>query len=165
MGLFDSIRAVFGSNAATEATKEADADDLFGMSTAYVTMEADLGFQSVDQAALCFSGVDSTDFADTVDEVQAILRAGEEETGTIFDVHEDSHGWEWVILQDTDPEDLVTTIHFAADQFIQRGYVHGYCRLCLDSHATVTAHTGSTLSNVVAIIRLHRVQIMSGTNS
>jgi len=122
MGLFDSIRAVFGSNAATEATKEADADDLFGMSTAYVTMEADLGFQSVDQAALCFSGVDSTDFADTVDEVQAILRAGEEETGTIFDVHEDSHGWEWVILQDTDPEDLVTTIHFAADQFIQRGY-------------------------------------------
>ena len=122
MGLFDSIRAVLGTGADTGATREADPEDLFGMSTAYVTMEADLGYESIDAAALCFSGVDSTDFEETVDDVEAILGAGEEETGTEFQVREDSHGWEWVVLRDDDPEDLVTSIHFAADEFIERGY-------------------------------------------
>ena len=122
MGLFDTIRAVFGTSAEADATRDADPEDLFGMSTAYVTMEADLGYESIDAAALCFSGVDSTDFEETVDDVEAILGAGEEETGTEFQVREDSHGWEWVVLRDDDPEDLVTSIHFAADEFIERGY-------------------------------------------
>ncbi|WP_256288622.1 PspA-associated protein PspAB [Halobellus inordinatus] len=122
MGLFDTIRTVLGTNAEADATRDADPEDLFGMSTAYVTMEADLGFRSVGAAALCFSGVDSTDFEAAVDEVEAILRAGEEETGTTFDVREDSHGWEWVVLRDDDPEDLVTSVHFAADEFVERGY-------------------------------------------
>ncbi|RLM56664.1 hypothetical protein DVK02_09220 [Halobellus sp. Atlit-31R] len=122
MGLFDTIRTVLGTSAEADATREADPEDLFGMSTAYVTMEADLGFSSVDAAALCFSGVDSTDFEAAVDDVEAILRAGEEETGTTFEVREDSHGWEWVVLRDDDPEDLVTSIHFAADEFVERGY-------------------------------------------
>ena len=122
MGLFDTIRAVFGTSAEADATRDADPEDLFGMSTAYVTMEADLRYESVDAAALCFSGVDSTDFEETVGDVEAILGAGEEETGTEFGVREDSHGWEWVVLYDNDPEDLVTSIHFAADEFIERGY-------------------------------------------
>ncbi|MGQ4556490.1 PspA-associated protein PspAB [Halobellus sp. GM3] len=122
MGLLDTLRTVLGTNAEADATRDADPEDLFGMSTAYVTMEADLGFRSVGAAALCFSGVDSTDFAETVGDVEAILRAGEEETGTAFDIREDSHGWEWVVLRDDDPEDLVTSIHFAADEFIERGY-------------------------------------------
>jgi hypothetical protein len=122
MGLFDTIRAVLGTSAEADATRDADPEDLFGMSTAYVTMEADLGYESVDAAALCFSGVDSTDFTGTVGDVEAILGAGEAETGTEFQVREDSHGWEWVVLRDDDPEDLVTSIHFAADEFIERGY-------------------------------------------
>ncbi|MDS0295968.1 PspA-associated protein PspAB [Halogeometricum luteum] len=122
MGFMDSIRSVLGISAETDATRDADPEDLFGMSTAYLTMEADLGFESVGAAALCFSSVDSTDFEETVEEVEAILKAGEEETGTDFRVQEDSHGWEWVVLEDDDPEDLVTSIHFAADEFIERGY-------------------------------------------
>ncbi|MFC6827018.1 PspA-associated protein PspAB [Halopelagius fulvigenes] len=122
MGLFDSIRSVLGISAEADATRDADPEDLFGMSTAYLTMEADLGYDSVGAAALCFSSVDSTDFERTVEEVEAILGAGEEETGTTFEVREDSHGWEWVVLRDDDPEDLVTSVHFAADEFIERGY-------------------------------------------
>ena len=122
MGIMDAIRSALGLRAEADATRDADPEDLFGMSTAYLTMEADLGFASVGEAALCFSSVDSTDFAETVDEVEAILRAGEEETGTTFRLHEDTHGWEWVVLADDDPEDLVTSVHFAADEFIERGY-------------------------------------------
>lgn len=122
MGILDTLKSVMGVRAESDAVSDADPEDLFGMSTAYVTMEADLGFHSVGEAALCFSAVDSTDFAETVDAVEAILDAGEEETGTEFRRHEDDYGYHWVVLADDDPEDLVTSIHFAADEFIERGY-------------------------------------------
>jgi len=122
MGLFNSIRSVFGLSAEADATRDADPEDLFGMSTAYLTMEANLDFVPVGAAALCFSSVDSTDFAAAVDEVETILRAGEEDTGTVFRRHEDDHGYHWVVLEDSDPEDLVTSVHFAADTFVEEGY-------------------------------------------
>jgi hypothetical protein len=122
MGIFDSLRSALGIAAEADASRDADPEDLFGMSTAYVTMEADLDFHSVGEAALCFSSVDSSDFADTVDEVETILAAGEEETGTTFGRHEDDHGYHWVVLRDEDPEDLLTSAHFAADTFVEQGY-------------------------------------------
>ncbi|MFC4405079.1 PspA-associated protein PspAB [Haloarchaeobius iranensis] len=122
MGLFDSIREMLGTRAEADAASDADPEDLFGMSTAYITMATELGYSSTGDAALCFSGVDSTDFADAVREVEDILHAGSEETGTDFDLREDDHGYQWVVLHDDDPEDLVTSIHFAADTFIERDY-------------------------------------------
>jgi hypothetical protein len=122
MGLFDSIREMLGTRAETDATRDADPDDLWGMSTAYLTMGADLDFDPVGTAALCFGDVDSTDFASTVDDVMAILERGETETGTAYDLQSDDHGYQWVVLHDDDPEDLVTSIHFAADTFVERDY-------------------------------------------
>ena len=122
MGIFDSIKSVLGTRAEADASSAADPEALFGMSTAYVTMEAELGYEPAGAAALCFSEVDSTAFADAVDEVEAILRAGETETGTAFRRHEDDHGYQWVILEDDDPEDLVTSVHFAADEFVEQGF-------------------------------------------
>ncbi|MFD1633409.1 PspA-associated protein PspAB [Haloplanus ruber] len=122
MGLFDALRSVLGVRTDADATREADPEDLFGMSTAYLTMEADLDFVPVDAAALCFSAVDSTDFDATVDDVEEILHAGEAETGTRFYRHTDDHGYHWVVLEDDDPEDLVTSVHFAADTFVEQGY-------------------------------------------
>ncbi len=122
MGIFDTIRAVLGTSAETDATRDADPEDLFGMSTAYLTMQADLGYDHCGEAALCFSGVDSTRFDEAVGEVEAILEAGEIETGTGFHRYEDDHGYHWFVLEDDDPEDLVTSIHFAADQFIEEGF-------------------------------------------
>ncbi len=122
MGLFDAVREALGLRAEADAARDADPDDLFGMSTAYVTMGADLGFVPVGAAALCFADVDATDFADAVDEVETILGAGEEETGTSFERRVDGHGYHWVVLRDPDPEDLVTSVHFAADTLVDRGY-------------------------------------------
>ncbi|MFB6079680.1 MAG: hypothetical protein ABEJ81_01575 [Haloferacaceae archaeon] len=122
MGLFDTLREALGLRAEADAGRAADPEDLFGMSTAYVTMEADLDFRPVGAAALCFDAVDSTDFDGTVGDVEEILRVGEEETGTAFDRRADDHGYHWVVLRDDDPEDLVTSVHFAADTFVERGY-------------------------------------------
>jgi hypothetical protein len=122
MGLLDRIRGVLGVAAEADATRAADPDDLWGMSTAYLTMGAELDFETAGEAALCFSGVDSTDFDRTVDSVREILQAGRIETGTETEFREDSKGYQWVVLADDDVEDLVTSIHFAADEFIERGY-------------------------------------------
>jgi hypothetical protein len=122
MGLLDSLRSILGTRAERDATRDADPEDLWGMSTAYVTMEADLDLRSAGAAALCFGDVSATDFADAVEEVESILRAGEAETGTAFRRTTDDHGYHWVVLEDEDPEDLVTSVHFAADTFVERGY-------------------------------------------
>jgi len=122
MGLLDGLKSALGMKAEADATRDADPEDLFGMSTAYMTMEADLGFEPAGATALCFADVDSTDFEDAVENVEAILEAGEVETGTKAEFTTDDHGYEWVVLEDDDPEDLVTSIHFAADEFIERGY-------------------------------------------
>ncbi|USZ66660.1 hypothetical protein NGM10_07855 [Halorussus salilacus] len=122
MGLFDGIREVLGIRAEADATRNADPEDLFGMSTAYITMEAELGYEAVGEAALCFSEVDNTDFRAAVDEVHEILEFGAEETGTEAEGHTDDYGYSWVVLRDDDYEDLVTSLHFAADTLIEHGY-------------------------------------------
>jgi len=122
MGLLDGLRSILGTRAETDASRDADPEDLFGMSTAYLTMEADLGYDSIDAGALCFAGVDSTSFHQAVEEVEAILEAGSRDTGTDFRVTEDNHGYHWVVLEDSHPEDLITSLHFAADTFIEEGY-------------------------------------------
>lgn len=122
MGLFDGIREVLGMAAEADAGRDADPEDLFGMSTAYMTMQAELGYEHADVAALCFSSVDSTSFDAALDDVRDILAAGEAETGTISNVTTDSQGYQWVVLQDSDPEDLVTSVHFAADTFVEHDF-------------------------------------------
>ena len=122
MGVFDAIRQALGWSAEVDATREADPEDLFGMSTAYLTMEADLGFAPTDDAALCFADVDSTAFRDARGEVEAVLELGEAETGTTADFIEDSHGYHWAVLHDAEFEDLVTSVHFAADTLVEEGF-------------------------------------------
>ena len=122
MGLLETLRQVFGSSAEADATRDADPEDLFGMSTAYLTMEADLDFAPTGDAALCFGTVDSTAFRSARAEVEAVLELGEEETGTTADFLADSHGYDWIVLHDSDFENLVTSIHFAADTLIEEGF-------------------------------------------
>lgn len=122
MGVFDTIRQVLGLGAEAEVTRDADPEDLFGMSTAHLTMEADLGLAPTGDAALCFADVDSTAFRDARREVEDILELGEVETGTTADFIEDSHGYNWIVLHDSDFENLVTSIHFAADTLVEEGF-------------------------------------------
>jgi len=122
MGLLDGLKSALGLKAEADATRDADPEDLFGMSTAYITMEAELGFAPTGEAALCFSEVDSSDFRDTVAEVREILTVAEADTGTVADFREDEYGSQWVVVEADDFEDLVTSVHFAADTMHEAGF-------------------------------------------
>ncbi len=120
MGLFDPIKQLLGFGAETAATRGADPEDLFGMSTAYLTMEANLGYEPTGEAALCFADVDSTAFRDAVEQVREILTVGE--SGAVAEFQEDEYGYQWIVLEAADFEDLVTGIHFAADTLIEERF-------------------------------------------
>ena len=122
MGVLETLRQILGLSAEADAMREADPEDLFGMSTAYLTMEADLEFAPTGDAALCFANVDSTAFHRAREEVEAVLELGEAETGTTADFREDTHGYHWVVLHDDDFENLVTSVHFAADTLVESGF-------------------------------------------
>lgn len=120
MGLVNRLRALFGFGAESTATQPADPEDLFGLSTAYITMETELEFDPTPYASLCFAEIDSTDFAETLTAVKDIVIVGEERT--LATVSEDSRGYNWVVIEDDDFEDLIIGIHAAADEFIANGY-------------------------------------------
>lgn len=120
MGLYESLKQLLGIGAESAATRGADPEDLFGMSTAYVTMEGQLGYVPAGLAGLCFAAVDSTDFKAAVDEVREILTLGE--PGAVANFREDEFGYRWIVLEASDFEDLVTAVHFASDTLIERRY-------------------------------------------
>jgi hypothetical protein len=141
MGLFETVKQVLGIGAQSAATQDADPADLFGMSTAYVTMEADLGYVPAGDAALCFSDVDSTAFRETVDDVRRILATGEAETGTVADFSQDDFGYQWIALEADDFENLVTSVHFAADTLIEGEYGSRLLAALFTFEATARAST------------------------
>lgn len=117
MGVFDTIREVLGFKATTDATREADPDDLFQLSGASVTMEADLDLEPLSVAAIGFSEMGSTDFRDALRDVEAVL-----DGDGWARVHEDSHGYTWAVADREGFESLVTDLYVAADTLDDRGY-------------------------------------------
>ncbi|AKH98561.1 PspA-associated protein PspAB [Halanaeroarchaeum sulfurireducens] len=117
MGVLDSIREALGLRASTDATREADPDDLFQLSGASVTMEADLDLEPISVAGIGFSAMGSTDFRDAVRDVEAVL-----DGDGWASVHEDEHGYTWAVAEREDFESLVTDLYVAADTLADRGY-------------------------------------------
>lgn len=119
MGVLDSIREALGLRAGADATREADPDDLFQLTSASVTMEVDLEYVPGETAGLCFSAMDSTDFRDALKDVEAVL-----EGDGWASVHEDGHGYTWAVANRQGFEELVTDLYVAADTLTDRGYGH-----------------------------------------
>ena len=117
MGLLDGIREALGLRASADATRPADPDDLFQLTSGSVTMEVDLDYEPGDVAGLCFSSMDSTDFRDALRDVEAVL-----EGGGWSSIHEDGHGYTWAVAERSMFEELVTDIYVAADTLDDRGY-------------------------------------------
>jgi len=117
MGLFDSLRKVFGSQAETDATRAADPDDLFQLTAASITMTVDLDYEPGETAGLVFSAIDSTDFKGALRDVEAVL-----DGPGWTSVHEDGHGYTWAVATRAAFEELVADLYVAADTLSDRGY-------------------------------------------
>jgi len=102
--------------------KEPASDRIFAMSTARITLEAELGLKPAGTAALCFKPLSAGQFVRAENEMQELLQAAATESGSKIDRKSDDFGYEWLVVRDEDFEDLVTTVHLVASELQDRGF-------------------------------------------
>jgi len=96
-------------------------DKLFAMSTAYVTLNTNLNLKS-DGAGICFKPIEASRFKNAELEIQELLAQGCKETHTLYKTKKDSYGYLWVILQDPDFEDLVSTLYMVSETLVEHDF-------------------------------------------
>jgi hypothetical protein len=102
--------------------KEPAPERLFAISTARITLESELGLKPAGAAGVCFKPLSAGEFVRAENELQALLDAVANESGSRVERHTDDMGFEWLVVRDPDFEDLVTTIHLIAQELQDRGF-------------------------------------------
>jgi hypothetical protein len=115
MGLFDTL---FGR----KKLKEASTENLFALSTAQVTLETELGLRPAGKAAVCFKPLSAGDFVRAENELHQLLEVAAESSGSKIRRKSDTYGFEWIVVEDPDLEDLVTTVHLVTSELQARGF-------------------------------------------
>ena len=115
MGLFDSL---LGRTKVEAPTLER----LFAISTAQVTLETSLDLRPSQAAAICFKPMASSRFRESGKDIEDMVKMAFADSGTKMERSVDKYGYEWLRLTDADFEDLVTTIHVAAQSMTDDGF-------------------------------------------
>jgi hypothetical protein len=97
-------------------------DRLFAMSTAYITFETSLGLKHSDKAGIVFQPLATADFSQIVNDTDDLLRSAAQDTGTSVESKDDEFGYHWIILSDTDFEDLVVSLNVVSSNLEGGGY-------------------------------------------
>jgi hypothetical protein len=97
-------------------------DRLFALTTATVTLETELSLKPAGVAALTFKPLSSGDFARVTGDVQNLVDALAQTSGSQVERKSDEYGFEWIIVHDRDFEDLVGTVHAAASELSAQGF-------------------------------------------
>lgn len=115
MGLRDVL---FGK----KQLKEPASDRLFALSTAQVTLEVELGLKTAGKAAVVFKPLSAGEFVRVENELQELLDAVAADCGSLVRRQGDDYGYQWLIVEDPDFEDLVTAVHLVAEQLKAQGF-------------------------------------------
>jgi hypothetical protein len=115
MGLLDVLRGK------RKLAKPAP-DRLFAMTTAYVKMETELGLRSAGRAAIVFQPLATADFQAIVADMEEVVRGTGADTGTTVEARDDEFGYRWMVLADSDFEDLVVGVNAVSTALEDGGY-------------------------------------------
>jgi hypothetical protein len=113
VGLLDVLRG-------QRTPKRADLDALFGIGNAATTLEAGLGIVPEGRAGVCFRAIEAAQFSGLVREIEDLLRVAAPESETTVTRQVDEHGFDWVVIEDPDIEDLATTTHVVSQSLEER---------------------------------------------
>jgi hypothetical protein len=102
--------------------KEASGEKLFALSTAQVTLDVDLGLKPGGRAAVSFKPLSAGEFVRAENELQELLDVVARDSGSRVSRRSDEYGFEWLIVEDEDFEDLVTTVHLIGSELQARGF-------------------------------------------
>lgn len=115
MGLRDLL---FGRSKLREASTE----QLFALSTARVTLETELGLRSAGRAGICFRPLSAGEFASARKDLGDLLAVAARDSGSRVSQSTDEHGFEWILVEDPELEDLVTTVHLVGSELVASGF-------------------------------------------
>jgi len=97
-------------------------DRLFAMTTAYVTMEIELGMKSTGAAGIAFQSLETSDFEGILRDTKELLSGTAAETGSELESSVDEFGYQWIILRDPDFEDIVVSLNTLSTELQAGGY-------------------------------------------
>lgn len=96
--------------------------DIFAISTANVTFEANLNLRALNKAGICFKPQASSHFTQARAEVEELLTYSCKDTNTGYQITKDAYGYTWIVLEDPDFEDLVSNIYLVSEGLIERDF-------------------------------------------
>jgi hypothetical protein len=97
-------------------------DRLFGLTTAAVTMDTELGLKSAGAAAIAFKPQSSGEFRSAFDDVDQLLEAVAASSGSQIERKSDEFGYDWIVVHDPQLEDLVGAAHTLASELTAKGF-------------------------------------------
>jgi hypothetical protein len=97
-------------------------DRLFALTTAAVTLQTELGLKTAGAAAIAFKPQSSGEFRSAFDDVDKLVDAVAEQCGSKIERKSDEYGYDWIVVEDTDLEDLVGAAHTLASEMTAQGF-------------------------------------------
>src|SRR5205807_1465616 len=97
-------------------------DRLFAISTAYVTLQSQLGISSRGTAAIVFQPLSTADFQTIIKDTEAVVRATSSDSGIEVESLDDSSGFRWLVLRGSSFDDLVVGINAVSGSLEGGGY-------------------------------------------
>jgi len=101
-------------------------DDLFGLPSAAITLQASSGFTPTGSGSVCFRAVEGKTFGDIEKDVRELLDmdAGKSGGGLPVEVTKDSYGYTWLVSSHLSDEmdSLVTDLHAVNSTLVDNGF-------------------------------------------
>jgi hypothetical protein len=97
-------------------------DRLFALTTAAVTLDTELGLKPAGVGAVTFKPLSSGDFYRADTDMENLIRAAASSAGSEIERKTDTYGYEWLIVRDSDLEDIVTTAYTIASELTAQGF-------------------------------------------
>ncbi len=91
--------------------KAPDLDAMFALPSAAVTLESSTGLRPSGQGAVAYKPASGAAFATTGEDLHRLLQLSGEQSATTIGSHDDRYGYRWIVVEDPDVEDIVTSIH------------------------------------------------------
>lgn len=95
---------------------------LFAISTAAVTLDTECSLKTAGAGAVIFKPLSSGEFTQAEQEIEQLLQAVAQQSGSTLDRKTDSFGFEWVIVRDPELEDQVAGVHTVASELEAKGF-------------------------------------------
>jgi hypothetical protein len=97
-------------------------DRLFALTTAAVTLQVELGLKTAGVGAIAFKPQSSGEFRSAFDDIDKLVEAVAQSSGSQVERKSDEYGYDWVIVRDPDLEDLVTSVHAISSGLTEQGF-------------------------------------------